>query len=261
MNLVVTPAVLLGSVPYRESDRIVTLYTRDQGKVSAVARGARKSRRRFGASLSLFVLGEATLREKRTGASELMTLERFDAARDFSALGADVVKLAHASYVTELVHRLTAPRHVDAAIYELLAVAYETIAGAAPSADLLRAVELRLLDELGLRPALDRCAACSATEETRLDEPGAVLDPNRGGLLCARCAPLARGEGIRPLPASARRRLFSLQTIAALADATKITPLDGDTAARAREAMHALIGVHLTAPLRSLEFIQKLRHG
>ena len=51
---IVAPAILLASVPFGEADRVVTLFTRSHGKVSAMARSARKSRTRFGASLSLF---------------------------------------------------------------------------------------------------------------------------------------------------------------------------------------------------------------
>src|SRR5262249_54256954 len=76
-------------------------------KVSAMARGARKSQKRFGGALGLFVLGEATLRERR--GAELMLLESFQARRDHSRLGVDPVRLGHASYGTELVRELTPP--------------------------------------------------------------------------------------------------------------------------------------------------------
>lgn len=249
----VTPAILLGQVPYGEADRVVTLYTRTHGKVSAMARAARKSRRRFGASLALFVVGEATLRERR--GAELMTLERFDALLDFSALGGDLVRLAHASYATELVHRLTVPRHADAALFELLVEAYRAIAAAPPSADLLRAFELRLMGELGLRPVLCRCVGCGVEHEAVLDEPGAVVDPARGGLVCARCV----GRGV-PLPGAARRRLLEVQELP-LAGAAALPPAPAETAASARAVMHAIVGAHVSGPLRSLEFIQKLRQS
>ena len=61
MEPVHTRAVLLRQVDTGESDRVVTLLTEELGKVSAIARGARKSRKRFGAALALFVLAEAEL--------------------------------------------------------------------------------------------------------------------------------------------------------------------------------------------------------
>ncbi len=64
MARVMTPAVVLRTVDYGEADRVVTLLCREGGKRSALARGARRSSKRFGAGLSLFGVGEATLLER-----------------------------------------------------------------------------------------------------------------------------------------------------------------------------------------------------
>ena len=77
MSSLTTTAIVLRAVNYGEADRIVTLFGRDTGRLSALARGARKSQRRFAGGLSLCALGSAAIRE-RAGA-ELVTLERFDA--------------------------------------------------------------------------------------------------------------------------------------------------------------------------------------
>jgi DNA repair protein RecO (recombination protein O) len=247
--VIVTEAVLLGSVDYGDADRIVTLYTRSHGKVGAMARAARKSRRRFGAALAPFVVAEATLRERR--GAELMLLEGFHARRDFSRLGEDVVRLGHASYATELVRELSAAHRPDEAILELLVELYQVVAAQPPRADVLRAFELQLLDELGLRPALDRCVGC----DTGAGLDRAILDAGRGGLLCPSCAGGATGT-VRLLPAEARARLLLLRD-GSLADAAARPPAPA-TEAAARDAVHALLGAHLAGPLRSLEFLRKL---
>ena len=254
---IVTDAIILRAVTTGEADRVVTLLTRTLGKVAAVARSAQKSRARFGGALSAFVVGQATLRERR--GSELMGLESFDALHDFTAIANDPLRYAHASYATELTRELSAPRQADVAAFELLGELYETVAAHAPAADTLRAFELRLMDDLGLRPVLDRCLGCGADDDATLDAPGALLDPGLGGLRCFRCAAQARSAGVRPLPAAARHRLLQLVD-AALADAAVLPPLPGEHAARAREALHAMLAAHLPGPLRTLEFIQQLRN-
>lgn len=251
-------AVLLRQVAYGEADRIVTLYTREHGKVSAAAKAAARSRKRFG-GMALFVIGDATLRERR--GQDLLALEAFEARRDFGAIATDVVRLAHASYATELVRELTVPRQPDPALFDLVEELYACVAAAPPAADTLRAFELRLMDELGLRPVLDRCTACDAEAPTALDAGGAVVDPARGGLLCPRCAPRAAGAGVRPLPAASRRRLLEAQAADSLAEAAALPSLDAEAATRAREAMHALVAAHLRQPLRSLEFLHQLRQA
>jgi DNA repair protein RecO (recombination protein O) len=247
----VTDALLLGSVAYGDADRIVTLFTRSHGKVGAMARAARKSRQRFGAALALFVVGEATLSERR--GAELMRLDSFHAVHDLSALGLDVVRLGHASYATELVRELTPPHRPDPALLDLLVELYRVVAEHAPRADTLRAFELRLLDELGVGPALDRCVGCGTSAAAALDR--AILDATRGGLLCPACAPTAHGT-VRVLPPDARARLLLVRA-GSLADAAGRPPAPA-TEAPARDAMHALLAAHLSSPLRSLEFLRKL---
>lgn len=251
-----TEALLLKTSPYREADRIVVLYTRSHGKITALARSARRSRVRFGAALALFVLGDALLLEKAH--SDLYALERFEARRDFgTALAADVVRMAHASYATELVRELTVPRQADARLLDLLVEIYSVLEGTEPRADTLRAFELRLLAELGLMPVLLRCVACGTDAETM--DRGAVVDPGRGGLCCARCAPASLGQGVRPLSPVARARLCELALLPTLAAAARLAPLAADLQAQAREALHALVSAHLHGPLHSLEFLRKLR--
>ncbi len=247
-----TDAVLVGSVAYGDADRIVTLFTRSHGKVGAMARSARKSRQRFGAALAPFVVGEAMLKERR--GAELMLLESFHAVRDFTRLGLDVVRLGHASYATELVRELSAAHRPDPALFELLVELYQVVADHAPRADTLRAFELRLLDELGLGPALDRCVGCDTEAPAALDR--AIVDAGRGGLLCLSCAAPARGT-VRALPPAARARLLLIRA-GSLGDAAARPPAP-DTEAPAREALHALLAAHLTGPIRSLEFLRKLR--
>jgi DNA repair protein RecO (recombination protein O) len=255
LSTIVTEAIVLRQVATGEADRVVTLYTRARGKVTAMAHAAAKSRRRFGGALSLYVLGEAALVE--TPRRELLTLERFDARRDFAGRLADPVRMGHAAYATELVRELSPPYQVDAALLELLLELYEVAAAREPRADTLRAFELRLLDGLGLRPALDRCVACGSADEARLEGEGVRLDPARGGLMCAACAGPGGGTD-DTLPATLRRRLLALQDLE-LARAAVLPPAPSDVTAGCRELLHATLRTHLTAPLKSLEFLHKLR--
>src|SRR4051812_49111072 len=118
MARLITPALVVRTVDYGEADRIVTMLTRQAGKLTAIARGARRSYKRFGAGLSLFGVGEATLNE-RPGA-ELLTLEAFDGTRGFPDLLLDVAKVAHGGYACELVRELVAQRQPEPELFDLL---------------------------------------------------------------------------------------------------------------------------------------------
>jgi DNA repair protein RecO (recombination protein O) len=246
---ITTAAIVLRTIDYGEADRVVTLLTREVGKLSALARGARKSVKRFGAALGLFGVGEALLVDKPN--VELAALERFDGARGFPALMSDVAKVAHGGYACEVVRELIPPRQPEPEIFELLVTFFAALEAAPARAETLRIFELRLLDALGLRPQLEACVACG-TED--LGSPGDVLDVRRGGVVCAHC----HGHG-RPLVDDVRRALVDAQALdlhgaAAFALAPSVN-------VGAREALGAIILDHVGRPLKSLEFIAKLNHA
>jgi DNA repair protein RecO (recombination protein O) len=186
----VTRALLARSVDYGESDRILTLLTEDGGKLSALARSARKSRKRFGAALSLFVLGEAELGPPRRG-SDLRPLERFDPLLDLAgSISADLGKMTHGSYVLELARDLWPAEQTDPALFELVASTLAAIAEVPPSPRLLRCFELSLLAIIGLAPSFDRCVRCGEAIDEPSQRPGLLgFSATSGGAICADCGP------------------------------------------------------------------------
>ena len=228
---------------------MVTLLGRTTGCLGAIARSARKSQRRFGGGLGLCSVGEAALRER--GGSELLTLERFDVTTTFGSLGTDVDRMGHAAYVAELLAKLCAPRQAEPQIFDLAVAFLELLDAQGADASRLRIFELALLRLLGFAPVLQECAACGRADLST----GAAIDvrfiPDRGGVVCQECA----GRG-RPMRSVVRLALVALAG-ATLADASGI-PLSQDVARGCREALHELIAIHLSAPLRSLQFLAKL---
>jgi DNA repair protein RecO (recombination protein O) len=247
-------AVVLRKVAYGEADLIFTLLCRDLGKLSALARGARSSRRRFGAALELFTVSNVELRAHR---GELWTLSAAETARSYVHLAQDMAALAHASYGTELVRELSAPEHPEPAVFDLLVDLFRALSARGARPDVLRAFELALLAATGLAPALDACAGCGRSDAAALDR-GALLDPARGGVVCAACAPASRAAGVRPLSAGARAILVAAQGAGQAGDLAQVAIDPGEDGAEARDAMLALLGHHVGRPLRTLEFLGKL---
>jgi len=247
--------VVLRATPLRESDLLVTLYTDAHGRVAAVARGARTSKRRFAGALSLLVLGRYQL--DRRPRSELWSLESAEVVREWTQLASDVIAVAHASYIAELLGGLLPAEVPEPYALDLVVGLWEALAAGGPSPSALRAVELALLALEGHRPAIDQCAACHSTD---LDE-GAVFDPERGGAICRPCAAHSRSAGVRPLDPATRGYL---REIAAHGTPLAARAVDRDprfTArdrAAARAAVVAMVVSRVGKPLRSLEYLAKL---
>lgn len=250
-----TLGLVLLARPYRDSDLIVTLLSQDLGKLSALARGARRSQKRFAGALGQLVV--STFEVSRSPRAELWTLESATVERDWLELSSDVAAVAHASYALELVRELLPSETPEPEVFALMIELWESLRGGA-SAAALRYVELALLAAAGTPPSLAACAACG----TRLDDEQACLfDPSRGGAVCATCAPHSRGAGARPLNASARRYLMQIAATGSIAAARAVeetAALDAADRAGSRDAMLSMIRVLVPHPLKTVEFIAKL---
>ena len=135
-----TDAVIVRRTPVGESDLIVALFTREYGRVSAVARGARRSRRRFPAGLEMLAVLSVTLGRRRRG-SELYGLEEAELIDDHRALALDPIALGHASYALELVRELAPPEAPDPGLLDCVVALWRALA-AGPAPALLRAEDL-----------------------------------------------------------------------------------------------------------------------
>ena len=226
------------------------LYTDEHGRISAVARGARKSQRRFAGALQLLVLARVQVSR---GRGELWNLDSAEIEREWTQLASEPVAVAHASYLVELTGALMPPEVPEPQAIELVIAAWESLASGGPSAAVLRAVELALLDLAGHRPALDRCAACGGELGA-----GAVFDAARGGAMCRSCAAISRGAGVQAFGEGARAYLAAIAEAGTLVEAREVDARFPEDRKTAREAMLAMVTTLVGRPLRSLEYLSKL---
>jgi DNA repair protein RecO (recombination protein O) len=243
MSLVVTDAIVLHAFDYLESSRILKIVTREAGVRSVLARGARRSKKRFGSALDLYAQGSAELQMK-TG-RDLDTLSGFDVVRARPQLATQMSRFAGASAIAELTLRF-ASEAADPGLFDTVEAALDAIGAALP--DEARAVTLagawRVLRELGVAPTVDNCAECHASVEP---DAQAMFSHPAGGTLCDQCGHLARSG--RRLPPSAR---------GALRDWLAGEPhaLDGADEARAHQRLlREFLREHLTEdrPLRAFD--------
>jgi DNA repair protein RecO (recombination protein O) len=201
MTLLVTDAIVLHSFDYLESSRILRLLTREAGVRSVLARGARRSQRRFGAALDLYAQGAAELHTKP--GRDLDTLGGFDLSRARPELAAHLDRFNGAAAIAEMALRC-AHEGADADLFDAVALALDEIAAAPGTAarDATLAAAWRVLAAFGVAPTIDECAECHTSVAP--DEPALFSHP-AGGVVCARCRTLARTG--RTLPASARGAL------------------------------------------------------
>jgi len=198
---IVTDAIVLHAFDYLESSRILRMVTREAGVRSVLARGARRSSKRFGAALDLYAQGTADLQTKP--GRELDTLSAFDVMRVRHQLAADLARFAGASMIAELTLRF-ARDVADPGLFDAVESALDTLSTASSTRarDAALGGAWRILLELGVAPSIDDCAECHAPIAP---DQAAMFSHRAGGTLCERCSRLARAG--RMLPANARGAL------------------------------------------------------
>jgi DNA repair protein RecO (recombination protein O) len=189
-------ALVARSVPYGESDLIVTLLTETDGKLSAIVRGGRKSSRRVGGALEP-VHTVAVKLEDRGG--ELAALREAAVAKVRARLVTDLAALEAAGMALRWARHLFQPRHAEPRAWATITGLLDDLdAGTDAPRPLLAGAALRLLADVGYALELDRCIKCGRTcPEGR----AAAIDAARGGLVCQSCG------GARRLIAPALRRV------------------------------------------------------
>jgi DNA repair protein RecO (recombination protein O) len=175
-----TEAVVLRSLRFGEADRILHLYTPRRGKVSAIAKGVRRTRSRFGGRLEPFFRLDLVLHE---GRSELLTVTAADTIDGHARLRDDGVALDTAARACDAVARLfdTGEPHPD--VYNLLCNELALLdrgAGVGGHANQL-AFRLKLLLAAGLAPQLAACASCGEREHL------SGFSGAAGGVVCPAC--------------------------------------------------------------------------
>jgi len=240
-----TPALVLRTSSYGESDRIVTLLTEHHGKLAGIAKGARNSRRRFAGTLEPFVHVRAVFRARP--ASELVFLQRCELLKVLPSFHRDLERFTAGSYVLDLTDRMVLGPESGRGVYTLVAEALGALDRGAPPAPLLRAFEMRLLALAGWGPVLDRCRSCNATLDAA---PTMYLAADRAGLLCRRCVP--PDIPVRPVGAAVLRDLGRLATVPL---ETAASVASGARLAEAAAVAEQLLEVVTTGPVRSRAFL------
>jgi DNA repair protein RecO (recombination protein O) len=173
-------AIVLRSIRYAEADRVLHLYTPERGRVSAIAKGVRRTKSRFGGRLEPFFQLRLILHE---GRSELLTVTSAETIAAYPRLREDGAALEGAARACEAVARVFDDGEPHAGVYHLLANELALLDAAPASATRANALafRLKLLLAAGFAPQLAGCASCGEREHL-VGFSGAA-----GGVVCAAC--------------------------------------------------------------------------
>jgi len=239
-------ALVLRQRDLGETDRILTLLTRERGKVRAVAKGVRRPRSKLACGAQLLCCSTMQL----AAGSSLDIVTQCDVRTAFYGLREDLTRLSYASYFADLVDSFVEDHDGSERVFDLLYAAVSQAEQTDRLELLARIFELRLMAELGYAPELGVCVRCG--EESRGD--WAAFSPALGGVICQTCA--AQEQGWRRLSAGALRTArICANAWPGLLPKVRLTRA---LAAELAAAMRAYIEYHLGRRMRSASFLDAL---
>jgi DNA repair protein RecO (recombination protein O) len=242
----VTAAIVLRVRPFGESDKIVSLLTENYGKMSGIAKGAMRSRKRFVNSLEPFSLINLSFHDRpHSSLAFILSAELIHGSR---ALIVDLDRIAQASYLVEITEGLIAEREENQAVFQHLLDGLRHLENKGASLRFLTAFELKLLRFVGYQPGLDHCKRC---QKRRNDSFQWYFSMPEGGIVCNECAPTCRD--LVPVGKTAVEILTALQSESKSLPAR--ISLAGTVIAEIRATLLRFIQFHLGHEIKSAPFL------
>ncbi|MFA8439574.1 DNA repair protein RecO [Pueribacillus sp. YX66] len=170
--------IVIRSTDYGESNKIITIYSRDSGKIGMMARGAKKPNSRLSSISQLFTYGHYLYRSYKG----LGTLSQGETIHSFRSIREDLFKTAYAAYIVELADKLTEDFVASPTLFNLLYYSLYFINENFDEEVITFIYETKMLAFAGITPQLHNCAHCTNAEEEYV-----AFSVKEGGYLCHRC--------------------------------------------------------------------------
>lgn len=240
-----TEGIVLRTRDYGESNKVVVLFTPEHGKLAAMARGAKKPKSRLSAATQPFTLGQFLC---FTG-SGMATISQADILQSHYPLRADLFLTAYASYLTELLDKMTEEKEPQPLLYDLLHSTLHALEEGTDPDILCRLFELKILEVAGYRPRLDGCVHCR-----RWDLP-MQFSVSFGGLLCSDDA--KRDPYAISLSPAALRILKQLQRV--MPDRLGRIQVQDETKHLMERVLRSFINQYVDRSFKSRKFLDQIR--
>lgn len=183
------------SMRYRDSSKIVTFYTRRYGKIKGIAKGARDTKSKFGASLEPMTLASLVLYKKEQ--RDLQLISQCDIVQPYKRIHAEMERMSIALSILELMNQVTHDEEENVPLFSLLVETFDNLESAEKNfQNFFFAFELRMAAFFGFAPALQKCAACGKPIEFD-DSASFLFDLNKGGFYGQECALKFDGNMLR----------------------------------------------------------------
>ncbi|EGL82649.1 DNA repair protein recO [Caldalkalibacillus thermarum TA2.A1] len=244
--LLKTEGIVIRSKDYGEANKIITLYTKNYGKLSLMARGAKKPKSRLSSISQLFTYGHYLF--FRGSPRTMGTLSQGERLDSFRGLRQDLAKTAYAAYVAELVDKLIDEEEQPHSLFSLLLTILKFLDEGKDPEILARLFELKILVMAGFKPEVDRCVVCHSVKGPF------AFSVKEGGFLCQRCHH-ADPQALRPKDNTLKLMRFLYHFDPSRLGEINVKP---ETKAELRHVMWLFMDHHTPLRLKSRHFLEQM---
>lgn len=244
-----TEGIILRRRDFGESDRILVVFTRKLGRISGIAKGARKPSSKISGHLELFSRASFLVSRGRN----LQLITQAETLQSYDHLREDLSGIGLGSYVVELVDAVTTEGGSNVKLYELLTASLNALDSGLKPAVILHFFELQLLGLTGFQPEFFICVECGAP----ITEQDQYLSGELGGVVCPKCITGVGGADIRPVSAKLLKYLRHFQRSSLLDLLALKIPLDIHKGLE--ESIRYYLTHTLEARLNSPDFIRRIK--
>lgn len=248
-----TPAIVLRKVDFGDYDLVITFFTLQEGKITAIAKSAKKSTKRFAGILELFsALNVVYSTGRRKG---LPVLQEATLKYPFSTIRTSMLKTAYASYWAQLINEWMESGQKQVEIYELFQYILRKLDSCQTSEAALSILfQMKFITLSGLAPNLGQCSVCHIEVE-KLKETRVQFDFAKGGILCDGCASKTSRKTF--LSKGIIKQLLWIEK-GDLVKAVRVR-FSSDALKEGSEFLETFVPYHLGKEPRSLKFLQQIR--
>ena len=254
MSQITTPAIMLRRIEYGDYDLIITFFSLDKGKISVIAKSAKKSKKRFAGILEPFSVLQIVYGSGK--GKGLPVLTEASLIQAFSHIRQDITQTAYASYMAELISEWAEENHKQTAIFRLFQNILEKLDRKEMAGDELSILfQMRFMAFTGFEPNLRACVSCKKPVDD-MEENNVIVNLKQGGLMCRRCKPA--GVNVMTLSkGTLKQMLWLTHEDLKMATRIKLTP---QAVKEGLTFLEAFVPFHLGKEPRSLKFLQQLRY-
>ena len=251
-----TDAILLKKIEYGDHDFIISFLTESKGKISVIAKNAKKSIKRFSGALDLFSVNHIHCTFPKKKKDGLIILSQADLENGFVKIRYDVLKTAYASFWVELIHFWLEEDKVQSDLYDLLFFSLDALTTGGISKEVISLLfQIRFMKISGFSPNIEICDICK-TMVDGMEQKNIWFDFKEGRIICQNCVKTRSKYGMTVSKGTLKQLFWMNNSDINRADRMKFSNL---AIKEGEMLLEAFISFHMGREFKSLQFLKQIR--